>query len=101
VPRNAASVEALEAKYGQKMIEVKVRFWTNDIAEEDGKVLPKHAWASGTVRIDKNTSHGIGPSGAHLFHSLLDLGSVIEKVLIKQGIQLHVPTRMKKYIAEG
>jgi hypothetical protein len=34
-------IESLEAKQGEKMIEVKLRFWTNDIAPENGKVLPK------------------------------------------------------------
>jgi hypothetical protein len=34
---------ALEAKHGKKMIEVSLRFWTNDISEEAGKVIPKHA----------------------------------------------------------
>ena len=30
------SVESREAKYGEKMIEVKVRFWTDKIAEGEG-----------------------------------------------------------------
>ena len=34
--------EAREAKYGGKMIEVKIRFWTDGIAEA-GKIIPKHA----------------------------------------------------------
>jgi len=52
---------ALEAKHGKKMIEVSLRFWTNDISEEPGKVIPKHAWTSGVVRIQGNESHGIVP----------------------------------------
>jgi hypothetical protein len=35
------SLASLEAKHGEKMIEVKVRFWTNDISREAGKVIPK------------------------------------------------------------
>ena len=50
-------IESLEAKQGEKMIEVKLRFWTNDISPEDGKVVPKHAWTSGVVRMEKNKSH--------------------------------------------
>jgi hypothetical protein len=30
-----------------KMIEVKVKFWTNDIARQKSKVIAKHAWQSG------------------------------------------------------
>lgn len=92
------SAEALEAKQGEKMIEVKLRFWTNNIAEEAGKVIPKHAWSSGVVRIEKNRSHGIEPGSPKPFHSLLDVGAVIEKVLIEQGIVLHASSRMEKYI---
>ncbi len=36
-----STLEAKEAKHGQKMIEVKLRFWTNGIAEEPGKILPE------------------------------------------------------------
>jgi hypothetical protein len=93
-------VASLEASHGQKMIEVKLRFWTNGIAKKKGQVLPKHAWSSGVVRMERNEPHGITPSGPKVFHSLLDVGSVIEKVLIEHGIVLHASARMKKYIAE-
>ena len=92
-------LRSLEAKQGEKMIEIKLRFWTNDIASEPGKVLPKHAWSSGVVRVEGNSSHGIKPGSPRPFHSLLDVGAVIEKVLIEHGIVLHPPTRMKKYFA--
>ena len=94
------NVASLEAEHGQKMIEVKLRFWTNNIANKKGEVIPKHAWSSGVVRMERNASHGITPDGPKVFHSLLDVGSVIEKVLIDHGIILHPSTRMKKYIAE-
>jgi hypothetical protein len=94
-----ANTASLEAKHGKKMIEVKVRFWTNNIAKESGKVLPKHAWASGIVRIQGNESHGIVPGNPRPFHSLLDVGAVVEDVLIEHGIVLHRSRRMKKYMA--
>jgi hypothetical protein len=89
-----------EAKQGEKMIEVKLRFWTNDIAPEPGRVLEKHAWSSGVVRIERNRSHGITPGSPRPFHSLLDVGAVIERVLIDHGIVLHPSQRMSKYFAE-
>jgi hypothetical protein len=55
----AENIESLEAEHGQKMIEIKLRFWTNDIAGEPGKVIRKHAWSAGVVRVERNTSHGI------------------------------------------
>lgn len=93
------NVAAREAKQGEKMIEVKIRLWTNDISPESGTILPKHAWSGGVVRIEGNKSHGIVPSSPKPFHSLLDVSSVIEKVLIEQGIVLHPSRRMKKYVA--
>jgi hypothetical protein len=93
-------LKSLEAQHGQKMIEIKLRFWTNDIAEEHGKVVPKHAWSSGVVRIEGNKSHGIIPGSPKPFHSLLDVGSVIEKVLLEQNIVLHSSNRMRKYMKD-
>lgn len=90
---------ALEAKHGEKMIEVKIRFWTNNLAPQAGRVLPKHAWAGGVVRMEPNRSHGIAPLSPRVFHSLLDVTAVVEKVLIEHGVVLHRSTRMKKYFA--
>ena len=95
----ARDVAAIEAQHGEKMIEVKIRFWTNDIVEE-GKVLPKHAWASGVVRMESNKTHDIKPLAPKPFHSLLDLNAVIEKVLIEHGVVLHPSPRMEKYLSE-
>lgn len=76
----------------------KLRFWTNDIAPEPGKIVPKHAWSSGVVRIEGNPSHGIKPNNPLPFHTLLDVGAVIEKVLIDHEIVLHPTKKMKKYL---
>jgi hypothetical protein len=86
-----------QAEQGERMIEVKIRFWTNDIASGKGSVRPKHAWASGVVRVERNKTHDINPGSPRPFHSLMDLPAVIEKVLIEHGIVLHLNRRMKKY----
>jgi hypothetical protein len=52
------NLESKEAAQGEKMIEIKIRFWTDEIAAEPGKIVPKHAWTSGVVRIERNPSHG-------------------------------------------
>ena|ERR1035437_3708107 len=100
MPTKRIDLVAQEAKHGEKMIEVKIRFWTNDISKEKGKVLPKHAWSSGMVRIEGNKSHGIVPSTPLPFASLLDVGAVIEKVLLEHHIVLHPSQRMSKYFSE-
>lgn len=89
---------ARDAKHGEKMIEVKVRFWTNKLSGAQGKVLPKNAWTAGVVRMEPNKSHGLVPLAPKPFHSLLDLGAVVEKTLIEHGIVLHRSRRMKKYL---
>src|SRR6266851_8764840 len=60
-PPNELKPEAREAKHGEKMIEVKVLFWTDSIAPTKGKIIPKNAWTSGVVRIESNKAHGITP----------------------------------------
>lgn len=90
----------VKATQGEKMIEIKLRFWTNDIAPEKGTVLPKNAWAAGVVRIERNNTHGIEPKSPKPFHSLLDVGAVIEKVLIEHNVVLHPGKKMQKYIAD-
>jgi hypothetical protein len=87
-----------QATHGEKMIEVRIRFWTNKIALGRGKVIPKHARTSGVVRIQPNSLHDIVPGKPRPFNSLLDLGSAIEKVLIEHGIVLHRSRKMKKYM---
>lgn len=97
MPKKEKAV-AQEAIHGEKMIEVKLRFWTNAISTEKGKVRPKHAWTSGVVRIEGNKSHGITPGTPRPFHTLLDIGAVVEKVLLEHDVVLHPSRKMRKYI---
>lgn len=94
------AIESKEAVHGEKMIEIKVRFWTNDLAEGKGQIIPKHGWSSGVVRIDANKSHGIVPREPIPFQSLLDIGRAIEKCLVDHGIRLHPSRRARKYTPE-
>ena len=89
---------AVKAGHRERMIEVKVRFFTNGIDERSGYILPKNALTSGAVQMDRNISHGIEPESSLIFHSLMELPSKIEQLLIKQGITLHTVSRMEKYI---
>lgn len=85
------------ARHTEKMIELTVRFWTNDIAKKDGEIIPKHAWDSGVVSLQKNESHGIEPENPKPFHSLMEMNAVIEKVLIAHGVKLKRARRSLKY----
>ena len=84
----------------ERMIEVKISFWTDDIATEAGNILPGHARSSGLVSLEANGSHGIVPESPKPFHSLMDISSALERVLIENGIVLHPSKKMKKYFPE-
>jgi hypothetical protein len=92
------NINELEAKHGEKMIEVTVRFWTNNIAKEKDRITPKFAWSAGVVRISRNESHGISPQNPLIFNSLMELPQVIEQVLLDHGVTLIISDQMQKYI---
>lgn len=98
-PPTTTEIEGVEAVYGEKMIELKVRFWTNDLAPE-GRVRAKEGWTRGVVRVTPNSSHGINTADAVTvpFNSLMELPGKIEQVLIESGIVLHPTGKVSKYI---
>ncbi len=95
-----AKRKTVKAEIGQRMIELKVYFWTNNIAKGKGKIVPKHAWSAGMVRLERNEAHGIAGRKPKPFHTLLDLGTTIQNVLIQNGIVLHPGRRMEKYVQD-
>ena len=90
-------LEEKEAIYGKKMIEIKVRFWTDGIAETENKVIPKNCWDSGVVRIKPNDLHGIKSSKPVIFHSLPEILPKIESILQANNIKLHHCRKSTKY----
>lgn len=90
--------EAKEAQWGKRMIEIKVRLWTDSIASGKGVIRPKHAWGAGVVRIDRNTEHGIVPGKALPFNSMAEIPSRIERCLMEHGIKIHLSSRERRYI---
>ena len=95
---NFSELEAKEAQHGKKMIEIKVRFWTNNIAPLEGQIIPKNARTGGVVRITRNELHRIKPTKPIPFNSLMEITSAIEKILIQNEIVLHPSRRMNKYL---
>lgn len=90
--------EARDAKHGEKMIEIRVRLWTDDLAGTKGQVVPKHAWSAGVVLMERNESHGIKPVEPIPFNSFAELPAKIERLLIAQQVKLHPSSRERKYI---
>jgi hypothetical protein len=79
------------------MIEVKLRFWTDDLAEARGSIIPRHAWTSGVVRIERNEAHGIAPKKPTPFNSLFEITNAVRDVLVEHGITLH-PSRRDRHL---
>jgi hypothetical protein len=48
-----------EAKHGEKMIWLNVGFWTDGIAPEAGKVIPKRAWGRGWFACKRMSPMGL------------------------------------------
>lgn len=87
----------VEARQGQRMIEVTVRFWTDDIADQDGHIIPKHCWSSGVVRVSPNQSHGINGTKPVPFNSLSQIITTIEDLFISHGIKVRSGHHERRY----
>jgi hypothetical protein len=85
------------AQWGERMIEVRVRFWTDKIADGRGQIRPRHAWAAGVVLMDRNEAHGINPREPVPFNSLAELPVKIERALMEHEVKIHHSSRERKY----
>ena len=94
---NAPTPTARLTKHGEKMIEIRIRFWTDALATK-GSVIPKHAWDSGVVSMKANKSHGIAPATPKPFNSISELSSKVAEVLTDHDITLHASPKTKKLI---
>ena len=87
-----------KAPHGERMIEVKVRFFTDGIAKRKGEVISGHGWTKGVVRLTPNETHTIDKNNRPIpFNSLMEIPFAIEKLLMRDGITLFVS---KKYLRE-
>ena len=89
--------DEVQANHGDKMIEVRVRFWTNDIAETEEHIKQKHCWSAGTVTLPRNGSHGIDSGEPQTFNSLMELTSAIEQAMIDADITMHIGRKRGLY----
>ena len=64
----------------------------------------QNAWATGTVRLNKNDSHGIKTSDPVMFNSPTQLlgiiESIIEKLFVREGITLHLSSKLRRYFSK-
>lgn len=92
-------IETKEAQWGSRMIELRVRFWTDNLAGGRGRIRPKHAWGGGVVRMSPNRAHGVTPKNPRPFNSMGDMVAVIERVLVEHGIKLHPMGKTQKLLS--
>lgn len=80
----------VQATYSDKIIQVKIRFWTDGIAKKEGHIIPKHCYSSGYVLIAASRIHGI-PTGIKApFVSISGLPKAIDKVMAEAQLILHL-----------
>lgn len=92
-------MKSVTAKHGEKMIEVRLRFWTNDISPIKDEILPKQGWTAGKAYMVKNDAHGIAGKANTQFNSLLQIGEAVGKVLVAEGVTLR-PNGMDAKLVE-
>jgi len=73
-------------EHGNRVIKIELHFWTDGIASEKGKVVPKACWDSGTIHVLKNEGHGIERLEPIHFKSLSELEQKLEEAFKKAGI---------------
>ena len=86
------------ARDNEKMIELKIKFFTNNISVWKDYVVKKLGWQSGYVYASINKTHGIESKKPVFFHSLMELPQAIEETLLKQDIKLKSTKRTKEYL---
>jgi hypothetical protein len=91
-----------EAEHGEKTVAIVLRFFTDEIAEKPGEILPKHIADQGTMRMVPNSSHGIEAAKWLYFHSLPEILVVLENLFMEHGITVHVGNkgRSREYMAK-
>ncbi len=71
-----------------KTIKVELDFWTNDIASDKSKVVPKVCWDFGMIHILENQGHGLKAKRNIPFYFLTELASKIEESFEGAGIKM-------------
>ncbi len=89
-------VSERDANYGKKTIEVRVRFFTDSIADTKGKIIPKVCWDGGAVFMIKNEAHGIVPQPPEIFNTMTEIVPKIETVLRQHGVKVVRSVTAKK-----
>ncbi len=81
-------VEEKTAKHGEKTIRVSLKFWTDGIASEKGKVVPGYCWEGGFVNVEANPTHGLRATQPVPFNTFDELVPMLVSVLDDAGVHI-------------
>ena len=93
-------MKAVKSKPKQNTIKMTLYFFTDGLTEGEDMIIPKHAWANGTISLSSNKSHEIKATQVN-FNSLMEIPSKIEELLIKGRITIHVGSDKMNYIEKS
>ena len=101
-PVESTAPEAVNAPIGQRMVEVKIRFLTDEVVDGEGVILPKHVNGKGFLTLEPNEAHGIpNARGNKPFNSMAEIPAVLEKLLSGEGVTVHTRrTKAARYITD-
>ncbi|MCK4456298.1 MAG: hypothetical protein KAW39_01005 [Thermoplasmata archaeon] len=74
-------------RYGEKTIELTVRFWTNDISRKENHIVPRVCWEHGMITLKKNESHGLAVKRKP-FKSIAHLSRAVEELLKASNVEV-------------
>ena len=77
---------------------VTVRFWTDDVYPGK-KIVPKKAWAAGSLYLQASEIHGIKPTKPVIFNNLEELMLKLDELLKSQGITLVMQSESGEVVA--
>jgi hypothetical protein len=87
--------EEKKAKWGERMIKVEIKFFTNDLPKGT-KVDERTAWFKGLVKLSKNASRGIKPTKLN-FNSKAELLPKLNQLLQDNNINLVKPSKKVEF----
>ena len=86
-----------EIHFDNNTVSVILRFYVDDMpgaaAEE---ILPKRIWATGTLTLVRNDSHGIMPEKSYPFNHIIDLMWKLNRAFRDAGVEILDPRTVRE-----
>jgi hypothetical protein len=74
---------------GERMIEVRLKFFTDELSGRPGYIVPGYCWDHGVVVVSANQAHEVKVGGNPLiFHTLDGIPDAVTRALHRSGVTL-------------